>query len=143
MEKIRRTAGLLLAVLLLAVWAGGAALGAGSRELPKSGRTVRVGYPIQKGITDVDEDGEYMGYTYEYLEEVAQYTGWDYEFVRVQGDQNESLLTLLEMLSGGEIDLLGGMVYTEQMGELYDYASHSYGGGRRSSRPRWTIPRTW
>ncbi|MCQ4864711.1 transporter substrate-binding domain-containing diguanylate cyclase [Pseudoflavonifractor phocaeensis] len=129
MKKIRRAAGLLLAVMLLAVCAGGAALGAGSRDLPKSGRTVRVGYPVQKGITDVDEDGEYTGYTYEYLEEVAQYTGWDYEFVQVPGGQNESLLTLLEMLSGGGIDLLGGMIYTEQMGELYDYASHSYGVG--------------
>ena len=129
MERIRRVAVLLLAVLLLVACTGGAALGAGSQGLPKSGRTVRVGYPVQKGITYVDEDGEYTGYTYEYLEEVAQYTGWDYEFVQVPGDLDESLTTLMEMLSRGEIDLLGSMLYTEQMGEIYDYASHSYGVG--------------
>ena len=46
-------------------------------------RKVRVAYPIQPGLTDVEADGSYTGYTYEYLEEIAQYTGWDYEFVQV------------------------------------------------------------
>ena len=61
-------------------------------------QVVRVGYPIQLGMTEVDEQGNYSGYTYEYLEEIAQYTGWDYEFVQVEGDLNESLVTLMDML---------------------------------------------
>lgn len=91
------------------------------------GRVVRVAYPVQAGLTDFDEYGNYTGYTYEYLEEVAQYTGWEYEFVEVPGGTDESLGTLLEMLQNGEIDLMGAMVYSESLGELYDYASHSYG----------------
>lgn len=92
-----------------------------------SPRTVRVGYPIQTGLTGKDADGNYYGYTYEYLEEIAQYTGWDYEFVEVPGDSDQSLITLLEMLRNGEIDLMGGMLYTQGMASQYDYSSHSYG----------------
>lgn len=94
---------------------------------PLSTRTVRVGYPIQAGLTDKDADGNYYGYTYEYLEEIAQYTGWDYEFVEVAGDSDESLLRLLDMLRNGEIDLMGGMLYTQNMASQFDYSSHSYG----------------
>ncbi|QNM04625.1 transporter substrate-binding domain-containing diguanylate cyclase [Qiania dongpingensis] len=90
-------------------------------------RTVRVAYPIQAGLTDVDEQGNYTGYTYEYLQEVAQYTGWDYEFVEVPGDINDSLSALMEMLENGEIDLMGGMVYNEATGQMFDYSSQSYG----------------
>ena len=28
-------------------------------------RTVKVAYPIQSGLTEIDEDGLYSGYTYE------------------------------------------------------------------------------
>lgn len=90
-------------------------------------QVVRVGYPIQLGMTEVDEQGNYSGYTYEYLEEIAQYTGWDYEFVQVEGDLNESLVTLMDMLEKGEIDLMGGMLYSREMEQLYDYSSNSYG----------------
>ena len=30
-------------------------------------RVVRVGYPIQQGFTEIDENGNYSGYTYDYL----------------------------------------------------------------------------
>ncbi|MEF9974057.1 MAG: hypothetical protein RR893_09040, partial [Clostridia bacterium] len=39
-------------------------------------RTLRVAFPIQKGLSELTEDGRYTGYIYEYLEEIAQYTGW-------------------------------------------------------------------
>ena len=90
-------------------------------------QVVPVGYPIQLGMTEVDEQGNYSGYTYEYLEEIAQYTGWDYEFVQMEGDLNESLVTLMDMLEKGEIDLMGGMLYSREMEQLYDYSSNSYG----------------
>ena len=58
---------------------------------------------------------------------MAQYTGWEYEFVEVPGEIDESLSALLEMLQNGEADLMGAMVYSESRGTLCDYASHSYG----------------
>ncbi len=88
---------------------------------------IRVAYPIQPGLTECDGEGNYSGYTYEYLLELAQYTGWEYEFVRIPGDINESLSVMLEMLKDGELDLMGGIMYSKGMAEQYDYAGYSYG----------------
>ena len=33
----------------------------------------------------------------------------------------------MDMLEKGEIDLMGGMLYSEELGQQYDYASYSYG----------------
>lgn len=93
----------------------------------KEDRVVRVGYPIQEGLTNIDEEGKYSGYTYEYIQEMALYNGWHVEFVQVEGNENESLSKLMEMLENGEIDLMGGMAYSEAMDEIYDYSSRSYG----------------
>lgn len=90
-------------------------------------KVVKVGFPIQAGFTMKDEDGNYSGYTYDYLKEVAQYTDWNYEFVEVNGDLDAQLTTLLTMLENGEIDILGSMVYSDKMVEKYDYASENYG----------------
>lgn len=97
------------------------------RALTETSRTIRVAYPIQKGLTDIDENGDYCGYTYEYLEEIAQYTGWDYEFIQVEGTLNEQLTTLMDMVESGEADLMGATLYSEALGEQYNYSSHSYG----------------
>ncbi|MBC8569231.1 transporter substrate-binding domain-containing protein [Zongyangia hominis] len=93
----------------------------------EKGRVVRVGYPIQWGLTEIDEDGNYRGYTYEYLQEIAQYTGWTYEFVQVPGDTDQSLGTLMDMLDKGEIDLMGGTLYSQALAETYNYSAFSYG----------------
>lgn len=90
-------------------------------------KVIRVAYPIQAGLTEIDETGNYRGYTYEYLQEIAQYTGWDYEFVQAPGDINTSLSQLMDMLESGEIDLMGGVLYSDAMNERFDYAGHSYG----------------
>lgn len=95
--------------------------------LGSDNRTIRVAYPIQKGLTELDEEGKYYGYSYEYLLEIAQYTGWNYEFVQVSGDVNEVLIKLMKMLEKGEIDIMGAMLYNEQMEKLYNYAGNSYG----------------
>lgn len=90
-------------------------------------KVIRVGFPIQAGLTEKDEQGNYSGYTYDYLKEIAQYTGWTYEFVEIEGEINDQLLTLLDMLEKGEIDLLGGMNYNEALQEIYDFPSENYG----------------
>ena len=116
----RLTAGLAAAVFCLALLLPYPASAAKTR-------VVRVGYPIQQGLTMVNENGQYSGYTYDYLQEIAQYTGWKYEFVRAEGDVNQQLTTLLDMLSRGEIDLLGGIVYNESLTKVFDYPGYNYG----------------
>lgn len=93
----------------------------------QANRYVKIAYPIQVGLTEIDENGNYTGYTYEYLEELAQYTGWDYEYIQMEGDLDNILVTMMDMLQSGEIDLMGGMLYSESMAEIYDYSSYSYG----------------
>lgn len=93
-----------------------------------SKRIVKVGYPIQDGLTMKDENGNYYGYMYDYLKELSQYTGWSYEFVEVKNESTDNQLTkLIEMLQTGEIDMLGGMRYSEQLAKLFDYPTESYG----------------
>lgn len=90
-------------------------------------KTVRVAFPIQAGLTEIGENGEVYGYTCEFLDEVAQYTGWNYEYVQVDGDINEQLYTLMDMLENGEVDLMGGMVYLDSLTEIYDFSASNYG----------------
>lgn len=93
----------------------------------ESKNTIKVGYPIQAGLTDKDNNGNYKGYTYDYLQMVAQYTGFDYEFVEVPGDTNTQLLTLFDMLEKGEIDVMGAMKYSDSLAQRYDYVINNYG----------------
>ena len=73
-------------------------------------RVVRIAYPLQSGLTQIDENGKMSGYTYEYLQEIAQYTGWEYEFV-IGSNSDDDLLALMDQVAEGTIDLMGGMMY--------------------------------
>lgn len=115
-------------ILSLGVSASGSAI-AGS---PPSFKVVRVGFPIQEGLTMKDENENYSGYTYDYLQEIAQYTGWEYEFVEVPGEIDESLSTMLTMLENGELDIMGAMSKTEDTERRYDFPEYSYGSSYRT-----------
>lgn len=88
---------------------------------------IKVGFPIQSGLTSFDENGEPVGYTVEYLNEIKKYTGWSYEYVTVEGSLNEQLITLFDMLENGQIDMMGAVSYSESLATIYDYPSDSYG----------------
>lgn len=92
-------------------------------------RTVRVAFTGFQGLMDYDAYGNRSGYTYEYLEEIAQYTGWDYEFVEAEGSGDERIDTLMNMVREGTVDLMGDTLYMESLNEIYDYSSYHYGQG--------------
>lgn len=112
-------------MLILAILTGVFVVTADARQ--EQSKVVRVGFPTQAGLTELDENGNYTGYTYEYLQEIAQYTGWTYEFVEAPGEANESVGMMMDMLEKGEIDLMGGMLYSQELTELYNYSGFSYG----------------
>ena len=72
-------------------------------------QTVRVGWyqtdMFQEGAAD---DQIKSGYCYDYLQKIADYTSWHYEYV--PGDWEE----LFQMLQKGEIDFLGGVFMKEK-----------------------------
>ncbi|MCB6366127.1 diguanylate cyclase [Intestinibacillus massiliensis] len=91
-------------------------------------KALRVGFPQQDGLSETSDTGARSGYTYEYLQELAQYTGWNYEFVTPEADDLDGQLTvLLQMLEDGEIDLLGGMNYHPSLAARYAYPNYNYG----------------
>lgn len=84
---------------------------------------IRVGYSNFTGFLERDErikDG-YSGYAYDYLHEIARYTGWEYEFV--YGTWEECCARL----KSGEIDLLGMLQETKDRGEVYAYGRYPCG----------------
>ncbi|MEG2000488.1 MAG: GGDEF domain-containing protein [Evtepia sp.] len=90
--------------------------------------TIRIGFPQQPRLTESSADGQLSGYTYDYLMEISQYTGWNYEFVIPDGkDLNENLAILMDMLKNHEIDLLGGMKKNEALESQFSYAAYHYG----------------
>ena len=77
---------------------------------------VRVGWH-EAPYFYTDEFGRRFGYSYEYQQKVAAYTGWKYEYV--EGGWSE----LLEMLKNGEIDILANVSYTEARARDYLFTS--------------------
>ena len=80
-------------------------------------QTVRVGYTVFENYQEGYE-GEYKrGFGYEYLQRIAYSTGWSYEYVYGSFSQ------LLEMLSNGEIDIMGDLSYTQERAQVISYSS--------------------
>jgi signal transduction histidine kinase/ActR/RegA family two-component response regulator len=69
---------------------------------PALARTIRVGYYKFAGYQEVSADGTRSGYGYEFLQEVARYAGWDYEYV----GYDLGWADLQKMLDDGQIDIL-------------------------------------
>ncbi|MEG0392993.1 MAG: transporter substrate-binding domain-containing protein, partial [Anaerovoracaceae bacterium] len=98
-------------------------------EEPKEQKTIRVAFPYQAGISYTDEKGNPRGYTYDYLEKIAQFTGWKFEYETFEGmTSNEALLLAMEKVQSGELDLLGCMAKNHPpFEEIFTYSAKSYG----------------
>lgn len=95
--------------------------------LASSKHVIRVGFPIQDGISYIDENGEYAGYLVDYLNQMVLFTDWEIEYVQAEGDLNTQLSTLLKQLETGEIDMMGTLNRSAALEEKFLYPSYSYG----------------
>ena len=75
-----------------------------------SDSVIRVG-SFEGNYNVVNEKGERSGYGYEYLQSIAGYTGWMYEYVTSNWND------CFTQLENGEIDILAGISYTEERAE--------------------------
>lgn len=83
---------------------------------------LKVAFPRASGINEIYDDGTYGGCVYDWLTEIAKYTGWRYEFI-TEGDTSEQL----NRLKHGECDIMGGMYYRDGYQELYNYPEYIMG----------------
>lgn len=90
--------------------------------------TVKVAWPLLGELSAVDANGNRCGYDYDYLQKIAQYTGWQYEFIEPEGKNlNERLSNSFDMLQKGEVDILGCVRRNSSTEDLYDFPSYNYG----------------
>lgn len=73
-------------------------------------KVVRVG-SFENTFNYVNEKGIRKGYGYELLQTLSGYTGWQFEYVTCDWSD------CFEKLKNGEIDILGGISYTEDRAE--------------------------
>ena len=89
------------------------------QEISSGHKTVTVGYYLKKDFQEgMGDDKPKSGYSYEYLQKIASYTGWHYKYV--YGDWNQ----LYKKLVSGEIDMLAGVAYTKDRSALIDYPDY-------------------
>lgn len=73
-----------------------------------------------------EENGEYKGYYIDYLNEIAKYTGWSYEYIVPQ--TNEEFVGIME---SGDYDIMPGIVYSQEYDDTYfDYPLYTIGARR-------------
>ena len=89
-------------------------------EITKNEKTVKVGYYEKSLFAEgMESDAPKESYGYEYLQEISYFAKWRYEYV--YGTFEE----LFEKLKKGEIDLLGGIRFTEERTEFFNFPDYT------------------
>lgn len=81
---------------------------------------IRVGFIEQEGFNE-NTDVHFFGYAVEYLEKIAEHTGWEYEFVY------DTLQNCITRTQTGDIDLLCMLQHMEEREEIFLYSSVEFG----------------
>lgn len=89
-------------------------------------RIVRVAFSQQAQVMWTDAQGVRSGYTYEYLERIAQYANWDYEFVPVDAEGPNAYFEAASLLEAGEVDLIAGVFAISDNVERFSLSEESY-----------------
>ena len=84
---------------------------------------VRVG-AFEDTYNVVTANGERSGYGYEYLQNIAGYAGWSYDYVASSWDD------CFTKLENGEIDILGGISYTDERAGTMLFSEQAMGEER-------------
>lgn len=84
-------------------------------------KTIRVGYVDNYSIYEDENTEKLTGYGYEYFQEIAKYTGWAYEFVKVEWSEG------MEMLEEGKLDIFGPMQKNKERQELFEFPDLAMG----------------
>ena len=95
-----------------------------TQALEEENKTVRVGYFPYANFQEGGYGEHKQGAGYEYLQKISYITGWKYEYVY------GSFKECLDMLSDGEIDILGSVSYTPERAKSIDFSTYAEGTER-------------
>ena len=87
-------------------------------------RVLRVAFPQVDGMSWTAEDGTHHGMLVDYLNEIAQYTGWEYEYIDTKGP------AMLNEFVEGKYELMGGNYYIPALEKYYAYPNYNMGYSR-------------
>lgn len=85
---------------------------------------LRVAFPEVEGFTQMDENGERHGIVVDYLNEIAKYTGWKYEYIDTTGEE------MIDGFLNGKFDLMGGTYYQPEFEQYFAYPDYSTGSSK-------------
>lgn len=84
---------------------------------------IRVGFFSFPGYHIVEENGRRSGYGYEFLQRLAIYGGWSYEYIGYDGSYSDSL----DMLRRGEVDVVTSVTKTPEREEEFLFSDQPIG----------------
>ena len=87
-------------------------------------RVLRVAFPQVDGMSWTAEDGTHHGMLVDYLNEIAKYTGWEYEYIDTKGP------AMLNEFVEGKYELMGGNYYIPALKKYYAYPNYNMGYSR-------------
>ncbi len=117
-----RRAAKALAVLMAA--AGMLAVQPVAAAQAQEDRVLRVAFPTTPGVSELDSYGNRKGMLVDHLNEIAKYTGWEYEYIDV--DSNDVVSDFID----GRFDLMGGTYYSPDFEQYFAYPQYSMGHSR-------------
>ena len=94
-------------------------------------RPLKVAFSQMEGLSETDQYGRHKGLIVDYLDEIAKYTGWEYEYVPVEND--DIISNFLE----GKYDLMGATFYSSGFEEYFAYPDYNTGRSRAVLLCRW------
>ncbi len=87
-------------------------------------RVLRVAFPQVDGMSWTAEDGTHHGMLVDYLNEIAKYTGWEYEYI------DTKVPAMLNEFVEGKYELMGGNYYIPALEKYYAYPNYNMGYSR-------------
>lgn len=87
-------------------------------------RVLRVAFPQVDGMSWTAEDGTHHGMLVDYFNEIAKYTGWEYEYIDTKGP------AMLNEFVEGKYELMGGNYYIPALEKYYAYPNYNMGYSR-------------
>lgn len=85
------------------------------------GTVLRVAFPHVEGFSVMGTDGLPHGLIVDFLNEIAKYTGWKYEYIETNGE------AMLDAFFTGEFDLVGGTYYADGYEAYFAYPNYNCG----------------